>query len=228
MTESATIPVPDGWRPTWTLFAGSLALLIAALSLLEFLYAYSAVPPGVDPGHWITSGYGYVGHPVPPLAAIGSPYLYPPLAPLLIGGLYDFLGSPVTTALAAGAVLLTLFAVSLVVVARRFFWFAPAQIGFVGASLLCGTTLSMLFWGAYPNFLGFFFLDLLVVVLLEYARKPSKWFGFLLPVTLGAIYLTHTLVAAVAVVTVGAAGLLLLLGEGPRYLWTRIWNAGFL
>jgi hypothetical protein len=226
--EPGSTPVPEGWRPSWPLLIGSSVTLIAALALLELLYAASAVPPGVDPGHWITSGYGYAGHPVPPLAAIGSPYLYPPLTPLLLGGLYTFLGSPITTALAAGAVLLVLFAISLLLVARRFLWFAPAQIGFVGASLLCGTTLSMLFWGAYPNFLGFFFLDLLVIALLEYARRPSQLWGLLLPLSLGAIYLTHSLVFFMALATVGMAGLLLLLGEGPRYIWKRVWNPGFL
>jgi hypothetical protein len=228
MTTPLTTPVPDGWRPTWQLMIGSSLTLIAALALLELLYSTAAVPPGVDPGHWITSGYGYVGHPVPPLAAIGSPYLYPPLAPLLIGGLYTFLGSPITTALATGAVLLVLFAISLVFLARRFLWFAPAQVGFVGASLLCGTTLSMLFWGAYPNFLGFFFLDLLVIALLEYARRPSRLWGLLLPLSLGAVYLTHSLVFFMAVATIGMVGLLLLVGEGPRFIWKRVWNPGFL
>lgn len=226
--DSGPPPVPEGWRPSWSLVAGSSIALIAALSLLELLYSASAVPPGVDPGHWITSGYGYVGHPVPPLAAIGSPYLYPPLAPLLVGGLYVFLGSPITTALAAGGLLLVLFAISLVLIARRFLWFGPAQVGFVGAAILCGTTLSMLFWGAYPNFLGFFFLDLVVVALLEYARRPSKLWGLLLPLSVGAVYLTHSLVFFIAGATVGVAGLLLLLAEGPHYIWKRIWNPGFL
>ncbi|MCI4341912.1 MAG: hypothetical protein L3K11_06045 [Thermoplasmata archaeon] len=227
MDTNATTDEPR-WVPSLPLLVGGLVVLLTGLVLLELLYSFAVVPPGVDPGHWITSGYGYVGKQVPPAIATGSPYLYPPLAPALIGVLYELTGSPVSTALVAGALLFTLFVLSCGLIAQRFLRFPPAQVGFVGAAAFCGTTLSMLFWGAYPNFLGFFFLGLTFVFTLELLRRPRVSVAFLLPATVAVLYLTHTLVFAVAIASVGAVGFLILLTDGPRFLWTRIRNWGFV
>ncbi|MCI4328444.1 MAG: hypothetical protein L3J86_02555, partial [Thermoplasmata archaeon] len=79
---------------------------------------------------------------------------------------------------------------------------------FVGLAVLNGTTLSMLFWGGYPNVFGFVFLSLAFVGLLRFLRSPTLENGLLMYGMAGLTYLTHTL--SFAMLIVGALGAIVL------------------
>jgi hypothetical protein len=203
-----------------------LGLIAGAIALLEVVYAQSPIPPGVDPGDWITRGGAYVGLGAPPVDSFGSPYIYPPLVFPVLGGLLLLLGSPVSAGFAAGGLMLFLFGLSVAYLAFRFFRFGPIQVGFVGACVFSGTLLYMLFWGAYPNFFAFVFLNLLFVVLFAFQQYGLARDGFLLGVVLALLYLAHSLTFTVGLASVLASGTLLLLLEGPRLLFARLKNRG--
>jgi hypothetical protein len=203
-----------------------LGVIIAAVTLLELAYSANPIPPGVDPGDWITRSGAYVGLPVPPVASFGSPYIYPPLLFPLVGSLLRFFGTPTTTGFVVGGLLLLFFGISLIYVAFKFIRFGPLQLAFVGACMFSGTLLYMLMWGAYPNFFAFIFLNLTLVYLLVYTRTGEPLAGVLLGVSLALLYLAHSLTFAIGVVTVAVTVVLLLLVMGPRFVWVRIKNRG--
>jgi hypothetical protein len=205
-----------------------MGVVVVAVTLLEVTYASAPIPPGVDPGDWITRSGAYVGLPVPPAASFGSPYIYPPLLFPLLGGLLRFFGSPIPTGFVAGGLLLLFFGFSLIYVASKFIRFGPLQLGFVGACVFSGTLLYMLLWGAYPNFFAFIFLNLTFVYLLLFARTGERLPGLLLGVSLTLLYLAHSLTFAIGIVTVGVTAVLLLLVVGPRFLWERMKNRGLI
>ncbi len=199
----------------WTRLAAMLGVIVAAVTLLEVSYATAPIPPGVDPGDWITRSGAYVGLPSPPVASFGAPVHLPapalsaPRGPPPIPGRAD---SPPDYV--AGGLLLLFFGISLIYVAFRFIRFGPLQLAFVGACMFSGTLLYMLFWGAYPNFFAFVFLNLAIVYLLAFARTGDNTAGLLLGVSLSLLYLAHSLTFAIAVVTVGVTAVLLLLALG--------------
>ncbi len=215
-----------GWP--WARLITMLALVSIAVVLLEVAYAQYPVPPGVDPGDWITRGGAYVGLSVPPPASFGSPFIYPPLIFPMLGGLLRLFGSPVPAGFVAGGLFLFLFGLSLIYVAFRFLRFGPLQVAFVGACVFSGTLLYMLFWGAYPNFFAFVFLNLLFVFLFLYVRSGQPSDGLLIGVALSLLYLTHSLTFAIGIATVLATTVLLLMTDGPRLLWARVKNRGLL
>ncbi|MCI4345930.1 MAG: hypothetical protein L3K07_04175 [Thermoplasmata archaeon] len=155
-----------------------------------------------------------------------SAYIYPPLVFPLLGGLLLLFGSPVSTGFVAGGLILFLFGISIAYLAFKFLRFGPLQVGFVGACVFSGTLLYMLFWGAYPNFFAFVFLNLLFVVLLAFYRFGLPRDGFLLGGVLALLYLAHSLTFAIGLATVAATAFLLLLLDGPKFLWGRLMNRG--
>lgn len=216
----------SGWP--WARLIAMLALVSIAVVLLEAVYAQYPIPPGVDPGDWITRGGAYVGLSVPPPASFGSSFIYPPLVFPMLGGLLWLFGSPVSAGFVAGGLFLFLFGLSLIYLAFRFLRFGPLQVGFVGACIFSGTLLYMLFWGAYPNFFAFVFLNLLFVFLFLYVRSGHPSDGLLLGVALSLLYLVHSLTFAIGIATVLTAAVLVTIMDGPRFLWTRIKNRGLL
>ncbi|MCI4363681.1 MAG: hypothetical protein L3K13_05180 [Thermoplasmata archaeon] len=202
------------------------SVIAGAVALLEVVYAQAPVPPGVDPGDWITRGGAYVGLGAPPVDSFGSAYIYPPLVFPMLGGLLLLFGSPVSTGFVAGGLILVLFGLSVAYLAFRFVRFGPLQVGFVGACVFSGTLLYMLFWGAYPNFFAFVFLNLLFVVLFAFYRFGLPRDGFFLGAVLALLYLAHSLTFALGLATVAATALLLLLLDGPKFLLRRLMNRG--
>jgi hypothetical protein len=215
-------------RLPWPRLLAMLGVVVVAVTLLEVTYASAPIPPGVDPGDWITRSGAYVGLSVPPVASFGSPYIYPPLLFPLLGGLLRFFGNPLSTGFVAGGLLFLFFGFSLIYVASKFLRFGPLQLGFVGACMFSGTLLYMLLWGAYPNFFAFIFLNLTFVYLLMFARTGERLPGLLLGISLALLYLTHSLTFAIGIVTVGVTAVLLLLVVGPRFLWARMKNRGLI
>jgi hypothetical protein len=228
---AAPAALDEGLRPRlaslpWPRILGMLGVIAAAVTLLELAYSAAPIPPGVDPGDWITRSGAYVGLPVPPLASFGSPYIYPPLLFPLVGGLLRFFGTPTTTGFVVGGLLLLFFGLSLIYVAFKFIRFGPLQLAFVGACVFSGTLLYMLLWGAYPNFFAFIFLNLMLVYLLAYTRTGEPLAGILLGVSLSLLYLAHSLTFAIGIVTVAITVVMLLLVTGPRFVWGRVKNRG--
>ncbi|MCI4328443.1 MAG: hypothetical protein L3J86_02550, partial [Thermoplasmata archaeon] len=88
------VPTAPNWNRIELLSA--LAIVLAAVAVLEAAYSQSPVPPGVDPGDWLQRSFAFVGLPHPPSMAVGSPFLYPPLAFPFLGALVLATGSPLT------------------------------------------------------------------------------------------------------------------------------------
>jgi hypothetical protein len=221
-------PDPTGTPFPWVRLVAMVGVVLAAVVLLEWAYSAAPIPPGVDPGDWITRSGAYVGLPVPPFASFGSPYIYPPLIFPLLGTLLLVFGTPITTGFVAGGLLLLMFGLSIIYVAFRFLKFGPLQLGFVGACMFSGTLLYMLSWGGYPNFFAFVFLNLTFVYLLAFARSGDTISGLLLGVSLTLLYLAHSLTFAVGIITVLVTAVLLLVVLGPRFIWARVKNRGLL
>ncbi|MCI4322062.1 MAG: hypothetical protein L3K05_07145, partial [Thermoplasmata archaeon] len=182
--------------------AAVLTLLVVAVGVLEYYYAFFPVPPGVDPGDWIQRSYGWVGLAHPPAYAVGSPFLYPPLLFPILGALRLATGSPLQTGFAFGGLVLGAYGLSLWYLARATIARTEFRVALVGLGLLNGTVISMLFWGGYPNFLAFCLFDLAIATLVLYLRRPGTWRGVALGGFVALTYLAHTLTFDLLVATV--------------------------
>jgi hypothetical protein len=186
-----------------------LLVVVAAIAAVEAAYLTAPVPPGTDSGHWITTAYSYIGwsHPSDFTVQAG---LYPPVTFLLVGAVVLGTGSPTTAGFVMGALLLLLYGLTSIHLARRFLKSEPAQLLFVGLAVLNGTTLQMLFWGGYPNFLAFSILNETMVFLLAFVRTRGTWEGIAFWSLAALLYLTHDL--SFAILAAGATlGLFLIL-----------------
>lgn len=197
-------PLPPGKVSRWWLVP-MLAVLAGAVAAVEVAYGRYPIPPGVDPGDWIQRSYAWVGLPAVTPNAVGSPYLYPPLMFPIIGLLERLTGNPLTTGFVFGGLLLVLFGLTTIHLGRRFFTTGPGQLLFVGLSILCGTTLQMLFWGGYPNFLALVFVNEALVYLLLFVRTRSTWSGVAFWSLLSVVYLTHDLTFDLLAAALGLA-----------------------
>jgi hypothetical protein len=206
-TAAAT---PASAGPNWDRLelVSALVIVFAAVAILEAAYSQSPLPPGVDPGDWLQRSYAFVGLPHPPSLAVGSPYLYPPLVFPILGALVVVTGSPLTAGFVFGGVLLTVYGLSCIVLGWYFLRPGAPRLLFVGLAVLNGTTLSMLFWGGYPNVFAFVFLNLAFVGLLRFLRAPTLLNGAWMYGMAGLLYLTHTLTFAMLIV--GALGAIVL------------------
>ncbi|HKV89887.1 MAG TPA: hypothetical protein VJQ43_01680, partial [Thermoplasmata archaeon] len=190
-TTEPTVP-PSRW-PDPLETAAVLALIVVAIGLVEYYYSFFPVPPGVDPGDWIQRSYGWVGLPHPPAYSVGSPFLYAPMLFPILGGLRLATGSPLDTGFAFGGLVLGAYGFSLWFLARTVLVVPAFRVGFVGLGLLNGTVVSMLFWGGYPNFLAFCFLDVAIGSLVLFLQTPTVVRGIALGSASAATYLTHAL-----------------------------------
>jgi hypothetical protein len=203
-------PVPN--VPARYLVCG-IAVLVAVVALLELVYAQWPIPPGVDSGDWIQRSYGWVGLAHPPMDAVGSPYLYNPLMFPILGLTVLVTGSPVTTGFVFGGFLLALYGISVLHLSRRFLLSGPFQLLFVGLALLNGTTLQILFWGGYPNFLALVFFNEALVFLLAFARSRRTSDALLLYAFAALTFLTHDLTFAILVGSIAVTAVFLLLQD---------------
>jgi hypothetical protein len=200
-----------------------VALLAVVVGAVELAYLRWPIPPGVDPGDWIQRSYAWVGLPAVDPDAVGSPYLYPPVMFPLIGVTYRITGSPLTTGFVFGGTILVLFGLSAIHLARRYLSDGTAQLLFVGLAVLNGTTLQMLFWGGYPNFLALAIANEALVFLLAFSQSRGTRDGLVFYGLLALVYLTHDLTFIVLVVTVAGAFLLWTLQDRhfPKILVSR-------
>ncbi len=211
-------PARARWHDTARAAVGpSLAPLALMLLLVLLMAAFvgltmqeAPVAPGVDPGHWLSVSYTYVGLPTAP-DPTDRILSYPPLMFPFLGALVLATGSPVAAAEALAVAIFAGFGLSLIYLARRMLVAAPLQTALVGLGVLTGSTLQMLFWGGYPNLLGFALLNLTIVAFLAHLRGPSParataFFGLV-----ALTFFAHDLTFAELVAILGLATLFLLL-----------------
>jgi len=205
-------------------FVVVLALIAVGVAILEYFYAQNPVPPGVDPGDWIQRSYAWVGLVHPPVNSVGSPYLYPPMIFPLLGALRLATGSPESTGFIFGAGLLAVYGLTLWLLARTAFHLPSHRLALVALGLLNGTVVSMLFWGGYPNFLAFSFVNLTLACLLLFLRGPSTVRALGLWGFAALTYLTHTLTFDLVLAVVLLAFLFVLLLR--RLPWRQVLHRG--
>jgi hypothetical protein len=209
------------WLAPRTYWIGALGISLGLAFLLAATFEGTPVPPGGDPGNWIATSRAYMGYPYPSEIA---PLAYPPVLFPLLGSTVELFGTRVGDSVFAAGLLVALGLSTAVlagnVVQRR--WIALLA---VGGLLANPSILAMFFWGAYPNLLGFVFLNLALAGLLRAGQGHAEtgavqFWGFF---ALAA--LTHALVGAVLA---GVLGVYLLLGLlVPMPAWgTALQRAG--
>ena len=194
--------------------AAMYALVLAAVGIVAWAFAQAPVVPGVDPGHWLAISYTYVGLPTAP-DPTDRVLFYPPLLFPFLGSAAVLLG-PLDGVMFVALALFALFGFSLVYLARRFLIDPSLQLLLVGLSVLSGPTLQMLFWGGYPNLLGFLLFDLAMVALLKFVRSAQDRDGALLYLVLGLAFLAHDLTFTLLMATLAVCGVFLLLFRKMR------------
>jgi hypothetical protein len=216
-TPSAPAPmVAAAWRPARYHLALMLGMVAVVTAIFEWAMSSAPIPPGSDPGDWIQRSYAFVGLAHPPVLSVGSPFLYPPLVFPLIGAVYLITGSATTTGFVIAGALLAGYGLTVVHLARRFLATGPMQLVFVGLAMFNGTTLSMLFWGAYPNFLAFILFNEAIIAFAAYTARERFWDGLLLFVLLALEFLTHSLTFDLLLLALAAAFFFLWIGRRVR------------
>lgn len=207
------------------IYVAFLLVVVAAITVVEAAYLTAPMPPGTDSGHWITTSYAYIGraHPSDFTDQAG---LYPPVTFLLVGTVVLAVGSPTTAGFALGGLLLLIYGLTTIHLARRYLGSREGQLLFVGLAVLNGTTLQMLFWGGYPNFLAFSILNEAMIFLLAFVRTRGTWEGVAFWSLAALLYLTHDLSFAIFLAA-GSLTLVLLLLTDPG-IWRLLRSRGML
>jgi hypothetical protein len=190
-----------------------LLIVAAAVALLYWGYSQAALPPGGDPGHWIATAQEFVGLPHVTGDFTLQPGLYPPLTFPLLGAVLWITGGPVAAGFVFGGLLLVVYGLSCIHLARRYLGQGSLQVLFVGLAVLNGTTLQILFWGGYPNFLALIFFNEALVFLLSFSRTRSSRDALLLYGMISLAYLTHDLTFDILIATMIIAGVFLLIQD---------------
>jgi hypothetical protein len=203
-----------------------LAVVATAVIAVELAYQRYPLPPGVDPGDWIQRSYAWVGLPAVTPDAVGSPYLYPPVMFPILGTTVRVAGSPEMAGFVFGGLLITLYGLSCIHLARRYLRTGPGQLLVVGLAVWNGTTLQMLFWGGYPNLLALAFANEALVFFLAFVRTRSTVTGVAFWGIASVVYLTHSLTFVLLGVTVVGAGILWTIED--RSFWRILRTRGSL
>jgi hypothetical protein len=184
----------------------AIILAIGVAGLLEWVISAAPVPPGGDPGQWISSSFPYIGRPYPSQVIF---FGYPPLLFPLLGLFVVIGGSPIVAGqlfIAVGTVLLGLSTYAF----ARAMLHRPLLALFVeGFVLLDAPFMRLFFFGGYPTVLAIVFMQLAFAF-------GSRWMGsyrpgylFLTWILLTATVLTHSLVGLLAVGAFGFSVLVL-------------------
>jgi hypothetical protein len=228
---SGTAPGPP-LRPTptrvrakasrWYLLAMLLIVAVAA-GTVAVAFGEAPIPPGVDPGHWLSISYSYVGLPTAP-DPTDRPFFYSPLLFPLLGGMVLLTGNPLTAAGVTAVLLFALYGLSSIHLARRFVGNGALQVALVGLAVFSGTTIQMVFWGGYPNLLGFIVMNECLVFLLRFVRSSKGWDGAAFYALFGLCYFAHDLSFAVLVASVVTITIFLLLFRkvSLRFVFSRV------
>ncbi|HEV2316118.1 MAG TPA: hypothetical protein VGV89_00890 [Thermoplasmata archaeon] len=186
------------------------AIVVVAVALLAYEYSKAALPPGVDPGHWLSVSYAYVGLPTSPDPG-NQPFYYSPLMFPFLGTLVRLTGSPPAAATALALALMLGYGLTVMHLARRYVHLGWMQVTLVGLAMFSGTTFQMMFWGAYPNFLGFITFNETMIAFLLYLRTRRTRDGALLLVGACLTFLAHDLTFYVLIPVLVVSTIFLLL-----------------
>lgn len=184
-------------------------LVVGTTGLVGWAFLQAPLAPGVDPGHWLAISYTYVGLPTAP-DPTDRVLSYSPLMFPWLGGLVRLTGSPLVAVDLAAVSLFGGYAASLLLLARRFVASGPLQLALVGLVLSAGTTIQMVFWGGYPNLLGFLLMDVALVTLLRFVRSRRNVDAATFFTTFALTYLAHDLSFAILLAAVALAVVYLL------------------
>ncbi|HEV2316605.1 MAG TPA: hypothetical protein VGV89_03410 [Thermoplasmata archaeon] len=212
-----------GWPPEW--YALTLAALIAGIfaTFLELAVSMNPVPPGGDPGEWLTTSYAYVGLPFPTWIIPGQ---YPPLLFPLLGSLVHIGGGPLGGAKLYLGLVSVLVGLSTYMLARSLVRLPIIALVAEALVLFNPSFMQLFFFGAYPNLLGLVFFNLCLAFLIRYVRSARPLYVFLFWTFLTAAILTHSLVGAILGVTVGVILIFLVwMGRVPSSAYRS--RAGF-
>jgi hypothetical protein len=175
----------------------SVALAIELLS--------SPIPAGGDPGTWLSTSYAYIGQAYPSQV---FPLAYPPVLFPLLGLAVLIAGGPTGGAFLFAPVLYFVVGLSIFAIASQMMRSRLVALVVMTFIMLDPQLLQMVFWGAYPNLLGFVLMNLSFVGLLlmgkgQISRGAAVFWTFA-----ALTVLTHSLTA---LVLAGSTGLFLLL-----------------
>jgi hypothetical protein len=156
-------------RANWdhVYWLGALVVSFVMAFWLAEVFRGNPVPPGGDPGDWVSTAYAFVGHPFPSQVI---PLAYPPALFPLLGAVVLASGSPLTGALVFAALLFFVLALTTFWLAASMLRSRMVAIVVVTFVLVDPAFLAMFFWGAYPNLLGFVFQNLALVGLIRASR----------------------------------------------------------
>jgi len=176
------------------------ALVSATISAgIAYVFHFHAIPPGGDPGTWLATARAYVGinysSQTVPLAY--PPALFPFLGLAIVGT-----GSPVTAAQVFAPTLYFVLGLSVFFLATRMLQSRTVALVVLTFTMIDPQLVQMVFWGAYPNLLGFVFLYLSIAGLVlvgkgDLSRGAALFWG-----ASAMTVLTHSLTALVLAGTV--------------------------
>jgi hypothetical protein len=149
-----------GWLEAHREAVGWLLACVITLSAAIWIYVLqlaSPIPPGSDPGNWISISYAYIGGHYPGQV---SPYGYPPLLFPILGALVLITGSPITTGHLIIPILITALGLTTYALSRAILRSVILSLALVSLLLLDPYFMTLFFWGALPNLLAFVFTNL--------------------------------------------------------------------
>jgi hypothetical protein len=203
-----------GWPPEPYALIIATAIAVVFAEILEFTIGQNPIPPGGDPGEWMTTSYAFVGLPYPSWIIPGQ---YPPLLFPLLGLLVRIGGGPLMGARLYLLVISILIGLSSYVLTRSLVRSPPVALVVEALILFNPTFMQLFFFGAYPNLFGLVFLNLCIAFLARYLRSRRGLHLILFWSCAAAAVLSHSLVGAILGATIGIAALFLLwLGRIPR------------
>ncbi|MGA9839043.1 MAG: hypothetical protein WBF81_00325 [Thermoplasmata archaeon] len=203
-----------GWATQFSTYLGTrdgaswaVAVFISgaiSIGLAVVIFQYP-IPPGGDPGTWLSTSYAYIGRSYPsqvfPLAY--PPVMFVPLGLAVLVGGGPIGGAQLFAPLLYFALGLSIFALAINVLKSRLV--ALVVLSFI---VLDPQLLQMVFWGAYPNLFGFLLMNLAFVGLLTMGRGAVSRGALIFWLFATLTVLTHSLTA---LVLAGGTGLFLLL-----------------
>ncbi|MCI4341696.1 MAG: hypothetical protein L3K11_04920 [Thermoplasmata archaeon] len=154
-------------RVGWLL---AIAITVGIASWVYWIQLEFVVPPGGDPGNWVSISYAYIGGQYPGQV---NPYGYPPLLFPLLGGLVLLTGGPLAAGHLMVPLLIGMMGITLYALCRTMFRSVIVSLSLVGILLLNPSFMALYFWGAEPNLLAFVFLNLSLVGVVWTARSRS-------------------------------------------------------
>jgi hypothetical protein len=170
-------------------------VIAAAVSIgLAFELLQTTIPAGGDPGTWLSTSYVYIGRPFPSQV---YPFAYPPVMFPLLGIAVVVAGGPIGGVQLFAPTLYFVVALTTFYLATQMLRSRLVALVVMSFIILDPQLLQMVFWGAYPNLMGFVFMNLSLVGLLCMG-KGSLSKGALMFWVCGALtVLTHSLTGLV-------------------------------